>query len=71
MNMAMAIIKDEIVRFGKCKTLKKLVNHTEYIKGMIDMATRIGIMDSCVAKELTNETMAAKKQQMDNIKAEL
>lgn len=69
-NKAVAIIEDEIKRFKTCQTRKKVVNHEEYIRGLIDMGLKLGSLLPATGKILLQqmrEEKLLKMKQLDNM----
>ena len=66
---AVTIVQDEINRFRVCQTRKKVVNHEEYIRGLIDMGLKLDSLTIATGKKLLQdmaEQKRSKMRQLDN-----
>lgn len=67
---AVTIVQDEINRFRVCQTRKKVVNHEEYIRGLIDMGLKLESLTTATGKKLVHDMLEQKKfkmKQLENI----
>lgn len=56
------IIEKEIARFEQCNKTKAIFNHSEYIQGMIDIASRLKLITSRRAVELVKRVLKEKQR---------
>lgn len=69
-NKVIAIVENEIKRFKTCQTRKKVVNHEEYIRGLIDMGLKLCSLTTATGKRLVQQMRAEKllkMKQLDNM----
>lgn len=59
---AAGYITHEILRYGKCVHVKGIVNHGEYILGMIDLAARMRLITENDAILFRNKNLETKKK---------
>ena len=64
---AVTIVEDEINRFKACKARKKVVNHAEYIRGLIDMGLKLGSLSSATGKKLMEHMVERKRLKMEQL----
>ena len=61
---AVTMIENEIINFKQCQSRKKVVNHEEYIRGMIDMGFKLNCLSVATGRRLIEKMMDQKKLKM-------
>lgn len=59
---AVSCIENEIMRYRKCVHIRGIVNHGEYIAGMIDLAARLELITKNEAILLRDKSINKKKK---------
>ncbi len=61
------IIESEMNRFSECKNKMTTINHYEFVVGMIDMARKLGAIDSKTSIELSKNAKSFKVNKLNSI----
>ena len=67
-EIAVTHIENEILRYEKCVHVKGIINHGEYIDGMIDLAAKLELLTRSETVSLRNKSFDAKTKLLKKYK---